>query len=310
MKRLINIELATIQDVPALLDLQRKAFGPLCEELDWKDAPPLTESLEHAYEEFARCTTLKVQNDEGLIIGSVHGSVTDGSLYIGRLMVLPEYQRQGIGKQLFREIQLRLPHNRAWLCTCQQVRPPYEFYLREGFKPYKSERLRVGASAGMEVGPGLTWVYMELSYSYLTLREKAELKDEAAEWFCSKWHVSKEAYLECMDAYLNHQSELGWYLCMDGNRIIGGLGVIDNDFHDRKDLSPNVCAVYTEKDYRGQGIAGRLLNMAVDDLKTKGITPVYLVTNHAGFYERYGWEFLCMVQGDDEPNLSKMYIHK
>ena len=66
----MKIELATLQDVPALLDLQRKAFGPLCEELDWKDAPVLTESLEHAYEEFARCTTLKEQNDEGLIIGS------------------------------------------------------------------------------------------------------------------------------------------------------------------------------------------------------------------------------------------------
>ena len=52
------IELATIQDVPALLDLQRKAFGPLCEALDWKDAPVLTETLEYAYEEFVRCTTL------------------------------------------------------------------------------------------------------------------------------------------------------------------------------------------------------------------------------------------------------------
>ena len=29
----MKIELATIQDVPALLDLQRKAFGPLCEEV-------------------------------------------------------------------------------------------------------------------------------------------------------------------------------------------------------------------------------------------------------------------------------------
>ena len=147
----MKIELATIEDVPALLDLQRKAFGPLCEELDWKDAPVLTESLEHAYADFSQSTTLKVQDGDGRIIGSVHGIVTDDSLYIGRLMVLPDYQQQGIGKQLFREIQSRLPHNRAWLCTCQQVRPPYEFYLREGFRPYKDET----------VGPGLTWVYME-----------------------------------------------------------------------------------------------------------------------------------------------------
>ena len=50
----MKIELATIQDVPALLDLQRKVFGPLCEELDWKDAPVLTETLEHACEFFYR----------------------------------------------------------------------------------------------------------------------------------------------------------------------------------------------------------------------------------------------------------------
>ena len=62
-----------------------------------------------------------------------------------------QMQSQGIGKQLFREIQRLLPHNRAWLCTCKQVPAPYEFYLREGFRTYKDEI----------VGPGLTWVYME-----------------------------------------------------------------------------------------------------------------------------------------------------
>ena len=55
--------------------------------------------------------------------------------------------------------------------------------------------------------------------------------------------------------------------------------------------------------------AGRLLNMAVEDLRAKGVSPVYLLTDHVGFYERYGWEFLCMVQGDGEPYLSRMYIH-
>ena len=147
------------------------------------------------------------------------------------------------------------------------------------------------------------------TYSYLSLRDKPELKNDAAEWFSSKWSVPKEAYLHCMDAYLNHQTELGWYICLDDDRIIGGLGTIENDFHDRKDLNPNICAVYTENEFRNQGIAGRLLNMAVDDLKTKGITPVYLVTNHVGFYERYGWEFLCMVQGDGEPYQSRLYLH-
>ena len=117
----------------------------------------------------------------------------------------------------------------------------------------------------------------------MTLRECPELRDRAAAWFHEKWGVPTEAYLDCMNA---------------------------NDFHDRKDLTPNVCAVYTEADCRCRGIAGRLLHMAVEDLRANGVSPVYLLTDHTGFYERYGWEFLCMVQGEGEPEPSRMYIHR
>lgn len=145
---------------------------------------------------------------------------------------------------------------------------------------------------------------------YITLREMPDLTEYAADWFHTKWGVPKEAYLDCMNAYLREKTELGWYLCLEEDRIVGGMGVIENDFHNRKDLSPNICAVYTEEAYRNQGIAGKLLNMTVNDLSQKGITPVYLVTDHVGFYEQYGWEFLCMVQRDGEPEMSRMYIHR
>lgn len=147
------------------------------------------------------------------------------------------------------------------------------------------------------------------NFRYITLDEVPELKEKAAEWFHGKWGVPKEAYLECMDEFLNNQTKNGWYLCMDGANIVAGMGVIDNDFHDRKDLSPNVCAVFTEEDYRCKGVAGNLLNMLVDDMKRRGVSPIYLVTDHIGFYEKYGWEFLCMVQGDDEPEMTRMYVH-
>lgn len=128
--------------------------------------------------------------------------------------------------------------------------------------------------------------------------------------FTTSGGVPKQAYLQCMKAYLDGETEYGWYLCLDGEQIIGGLGVIENDFHARKDLTPNICAVYTEEEYRGKGIAGRLLNMAVEELRSKGITPVYLLTDHTGFYERYGWQFLCMVRENGENGLSRMYMHR
>ena len=145
---------------------------------------------------------------------------------------------------------------------------------------------------------------------YVTLRARPELKSPAADWFHAKWGVPREAYIACMDACLAGETCYDWYLCLDGDRIAAGLGVIENDFHNRKDLTPNVCAVYTEEAYRRRGIAGRLLNMAVEDMRAKGITPLYLLTDHTGFYERYGWEFFCMAQGDGEAGLSRMYIHR
>lgn len=144
----------------------------------------------------------------------------------------------------------------------------------------------------------------------VTLRDRKDLKNKAAEWFHNVWGVPKEAYLECMDAYLENRTEYGWYLCLYNEEIVAGLGVIENDFHDRKDLAPNVCAVYTEEKYRSRGLAGKLLDYVVADCKEKGISPLYLLTDHIGFYERYGWEFLCLAQGDGEPEMSRIYIHK
>ena len=149
-----------------------------------------------------------------------------------------------------------------------------------------------------------------MEYKVIRLVDRPELKERAAQWFHGQWGISLEAYAESMATCLAMKSAVPqWYLAMEEDQIIGGLGVIENDFHDRKDLSPNVCAVYTEEAKRGRGVAGALLDTVCTDMKERGIDTLYLVTDHTSFYERYGWEFLCMVQGDGEPQMSRMYIH-
>lgn len=143
----------------------------------------------------------------------------------------------------------------------------------------------------------------------ISLRERPALLERAATWFHEKWGVPRDAYLDAMRPFLSGESDYGWYLCLDGDRIAGGLGVIENDFHDRKDLAPNICAVYTESAYRGRGVAGRLLDAAVRDLRAAGISPVYLVTDHVGFYERYGWTFHCLAHEDGTARPTRVYIH-
>ena len=150
-----------------------------------------------------------------------------------------------------------------------------------------------------------------MNFDIIRITERPELKTAAAEWFHEKWGIPYEAYLESMEEAMSGKGAVPqWYLALYGERIAAGMGVIANDFHDRTDLTPNVCAVFTEPDFRCQGLAGRLLGFVADDMKSGGIDALYLLTSHDSFYERYGWEYLCPVtqEGNHEP--SRMYVHR
>lgn len=150
-----------------------------------------------------------------------------------------------------------------------------------------------------------------MEYQIIRLTDRPELKSRAAAWFHEKWGVPEQAYLDSMTDALHGGSAVPqWYLALEGQRFIGGMGVIENDFHDRKDLMPNVCAVYTEPDRRCRGTAGALLEFVCRDMHENGIDTLYLLTDHTGFYERYGWEFFCMAQGNGEERPSRMYVHR
>ncbi len=147
----------------------------------------------------------------------------------------------------------------------------------------------------------------------ISLADRPEMKDRAAGWFHEKWGIPLAAYVESMEECLAGNGPVPqWFLAVsgEGQEIVGGLGVIENDFHNRRDLTPNVCAVYTEERWRCRGVAGALLERVCRDMKGRGIDTLYLLTDHTSFYERYGWEFFCMVQGDGETRLSRMYIHR
>ena len=101
-----------------------------------------------------------------------------------------------------------------------------------------------------------------------------------------------------------------WYLAINGGKIIGGLGVIENDFHERKDLSPNVCAVFVEESARKNGVARALLSLVCNDMKENGIDTLCLLTDLTSFYEHCGREFLDPVFGDGEKTPSRMYVQK
>ena len=82
-----------------------------------------------------------------------------------------------------------------------------------------------------------------MDYLITRLTDRPELKAQAAAWFHAKWGVPEQAYLDSMDDALRRAAPVPqWYLALEGPRIIGGMGVIENDFHDRKDLTSAAAA--------------------------------------------------------------------
>ena len=149
-----------------------------------------------------------------------------------------------------------------------------------------------------------------MNYVIKRISEIPQMEERAARWFCEKWGIPRQAYLESMDESIKGADVPRCYLALENDRVIGGMGVIQNDFHERKDLCPNVCAVYTEADRRGLGIAGRMLKFVCDDMQNLGIDTLYLLTDHTSFYERYGWQYLCMARTESRGEMARVYVHR
>ena len=102
----------------------------------------------------------------------------------------------------------------------------------------------------------------------IRIKEHPKLMREAALWFHEKWgEVPASAYFESMKESLRGETSVpGWYLYITGGSIAAGAGVIENDFHDRKDLAPNICSLYVSPKVRCRGIAGKLLDEVCRDV--------------------------------------------
>lgn len=129
------------------------------------------------------------------------------------------------------------------------------------------------------------------------LAEHPEMAEEAATWLSSKWDIPVEAYRESIQESARVGAAVPqWYIVRAGDaasaRIIAGCGIIENDFHDRPDLAPNLCALYVEEEHRHRGLARHLLDHARTGVSAMGHSRLYLVTDLAGFYEKCGWEYV------------------
>jgi len=135
------IEPAQPADAPQVLALQKLAYLSEAEISQDYTIPPLTQTLEEIEREFQTRTVLKVVLD-GKIIGSVRAYLQEGTCYIGRLIVHPDFQNRGIGAKLLRAIEERFAQaGRYELFTGEKSERNLYFYQKWGYRIFRKEEL-------------------------------------------------------------------------------------------------------------------------------------------------------------------------
>lgn len=102
---------------------------------------PLTQSLEEVLEEFKKGTVLKGIDDDGNIIGSIRGYTEGNIVFIGKIMVHPDYQGKGYGSQLINAMEEIYPNHRYELFTSNKSIKNLNIYKHLGYVRFKEENI-------------------------------------------------------------------------------------------------------------------------------------------------------------------------
>ena len=147
------IEKALYNDLDEILKLQKLAYQSEAEICNDFQIPPLTQTLEGIREDYENQIILKAVIDEK-IIGSVRAYQKENICYIGRVIVHPDYQNNGLGKELMKNIEkLFSKCTKYSLFTGKKSLRNLKFYFGLGYQIVKEEY----------VNDKLTLVYLEKS---------------------------------------------------------------------------------------------------------------------------------------------------
>ena len=136
---LTSIYKADYEDLPEILRLQQLAYQSEAALFGNQDIPPLKQTLDEVIEEYNNGIILKMVTENNIIIGSVRAKENNGTVYIGKLMVHPDYRGHGYGTKLLKEIERTFPRKRYELFTSTRSMNNIQLYNKIGYKAFNQK---------------------------------------------------------------------------------------------------------------------------------------------------------------------------
>jgi GNAT superfamily N-acetyltransferase len=137
----VDIERARPDDAGAILTVQRAAYVAEAQLYGDPFITPLVESLEQVRKAIEAGVTLKAV-DAGRVVGAVRGQLAGTTCLVGRLVVAPDRQGQGVGTALLNALHERVPEATAFdLYTGHLSEGNLRLYRRLGYRETHRERM-------------------------------------------------------------------------------------------------------------------------------------------------------------------------
>lgn len=148
---MLMIYQSNFDDLQEILQLQYLSYQSEAALFGRKNIPPLKQTLDEVIDEYNNGVILKMVNDENTIIGSVRAKEDKGTVYIGKLMVNPNYRHNGYGTKLIKAIEEYFPNKRYELFTSTRSKDNIRLYQSLGYKIFDRKA----------INDELQFVYME-----------------------------------------------------------------------------------------------------------------------------------------------------
>ncbi|GGT29993.1 GNAT family N-acetyltransferase [Nonomuraea spiralis] len=137
----MTVERAVASDAGEILTLQRAAYVSEAQLYGDPFIPPLVESLEQMRKAVEAAVVLKAV-EAGRIVGAVRGQVAGTTCLVGRLVVAPDRQGQGLGTALLEALHEQVPQAEAFdLFTGHLSEGNLRLYRRLGYRETRRERM-------------------------------------------------------------------------------------------------------------------------------------------------------------------------
>jgi predicted N-acetyltransferase YhbS len=129
------------KDLGEILELQYLAFQSEAKLLNDFEIPPLKQTLEETEQDYNKGIILKATDETGKIIGSVRTYTENDTAYMGKLIVQPEKQSQGIGTKLIQAIEQECTAARYEIFTGEKSVRVIRLYEHLGYVRFKEQKI-------------------------------------------------------------------------------------------------------------------------------------------------------------------------